>query len=134
MALANAKILATVSGFLIRLVIRSMEQLAKRKMLRRALGGLVLVLICGYAALLFSVNRAMRGSPEEFGRFMTKMPMAIFLIAPFETMWTHARAGRVSVGDNAPDFTLSTLDKSAHVSLASLRNDKPVVLVFGSYT
>jgi hypothetical protein len=111
-----------------------MEQLAKRKMLRRALGALVLVLVCGYAALLFSVNRAMHRSPEEFGRFMTKMPTAIFLIAPFETMWTRARAGQLSVGDSAPDFTLTTLDKSSHVNLASLRNDKPVVLVFGSYT
>lgn len=111
-----------------------MEQLAKRRMLRRTLGALVLVFICGYAALLFSVNRAMHRSPEDFGRFMTKMPTAIFLIAPFETMWTHARAGRVNVGDSAPEFTLTTLDKSAHISLASFRNDKPVVLVFGSYT
>ena len=64
----------------------------------------------------------------------TKMPRAIFLIAPFETMWTRARKGQVNVGDMAPDFILPTLDKSAHVSLASLRNHRPVVLVFGSYT
>ncbi|PYY12931.1 MAG: hypothetical protein DMG61_15120 [Acidobacteria bacterium] len=111
-----------------------MDHLAKRKMLRRLVGALLLVLVCGYAALLFSVNRAMHRSPEEFGRFMTKMPTAIFLIAPFETMWTHARAGHLNVGGTAPDFTLATLDKNAHVSLASVRNDKPVVLVFGSYT
>ena len=111
-----------------------MDQLAKRKMLRRVVGLVLLVLVCGYAALLFSVNRAMHRSPEEFGRFMTKMPTAIFLIAPFETMWTRARAGHLNIGDTAPEFTLATLDKSAHVSLASIRNDKPVVLVFGSYT
>ena len=111
-----------------------MDQLAKRKTLRRAMGALLLVLVCGYAALLFSVNRAMHRSPEEFGRFMMKMPTAVFLVAPFETMWTRARAGHLNVGDPAPDFTLATLDKTAHVSLASLRNDKPVVLVFGSYT
>ena len=86
------------------------------------------------AALLLAVNRAMHGSPEKFGRFMTKMPTAIFLIAPFETMWTHARKGLVNVGDMAPDFILPTLDRSAHVNLASLRNRRPVVLVFGSYT
>ena len=110
-----------------------MDQLAKRKV-RRLLGALLLVLVGGYAALLFSVNRAMHRSPEEFGRFMAKMPTAIFLVAPFETMWTHARAGHLNLGDPAPDFTLATLDKSAQVNLASLRHDKPVVLVFGSYT
>jgi len=110
-----------------------MYQLAKRKV-PRLVGGLLLVLIVGYAALLFSVNRAMHRSPEDFGRFMAKMPNAIFLVAPFETMWTHARAGYLNVGDPAPDFSLATLDKSARINLASLRNDKPVVLVFGSYT
>ena len=111
-----------------------MDQIAKRRLLGRLIGVGFVVLICGYAALLLSVNRAMHRSPEEFGRFMTKMPTAIFLIAPFETMWTRARKGQVNVGDMAPDFILPTLDKSAHVSLASLRNHRPVVLVFGSYT
>lgn len=111
-----------------------MDQSVKRKRLRQLIGASLLVIACGYAALLFSVNRAMHRSPEEFGRFMMKMPVAIFLVAPFETMWTHARAGHLNVGDAAPDLTLATLDKSAHVSLASFRNDKPVVLVFGSYT
>lgn len=111
-----------------------MDHLAKRKMVRRIIGTVLLLFVCGYAALLFSVNRAMHRSPEEFGRFMKKMPTAIFLIAPFETMWTRARAGHLAVGDTAPDFTLATLDKSAQVNLALLRNDKPVVLVFGSYT
>ena len=111
-----------------------MDQLAKRKMVRRVVGLVLLVLVIGYAALLFSVNRAMHRSPEEFGRFMTKMPTAIFLIAPFETMWTRARAGHLNVGDTAPDFALTTLDKTSQVNLASLRNNKPVVLVFGSYT
>jgi len=111
-----------------------MDQAAKRRVLRRLVGLGFVVLICGYAALLLAVNRAMHGSPEKFGRFMTKMPTAIFLIAPFETMWTHARKGLVNVGDMAPDFILPTLDRSAHVNLASLRNRRPVVLVFGSYT
>ena len=110
-----------------------MNQVAKPR-IRRVLGALLLILVVGYAALLFSVNRAMHQSPEEFGRFMKKMPSAIFLIAPFETMWTRARVGHLNVGDTAPDFTLAMLDKSAQVNLASLRNDKPVVLVFGSYT
>ena len=40
----------------------------------------------------------------------------------------------LKAGDAAPDFKLPTLDKSAQVELASFRGQKPVVLVFGSYT
>ena len=111
-----------------------MDKLAKRKLLRKVLFVVFLVLFCGYATLLFAVNHAMHKPPEQFGRFMSKMPVAIFLVAPFETMWTRARAGTLNIGDQAPDFTLSTLDKTSQVTLASIRNDKPIVLVFGSYT
>jgi peroxiredoxin len=62
------------------------------------------------------------------------MPSAIFLLLPFETVWMRARAGTLRAGDQAPDFKLPALDKSAEVELASLRGQKPVVLVFGSYT
>ena len=106
----------------------------KRTKLRRFLSALLLLVLCGYATLLLAVDRAMHRSPEQFGRFMSKMPMAVFLVTPFETMWTRARAGNLNVGDVAPDFTLSSLDKSSHLDLATLRKEKPVVLVFGSYT
>ena len=111
-----------------------MESFWKRKSVRRIGAILVLVVICGYVALLAAMNRAMHQPPEQFGRFMSKIPVAIFFIAPFETMWTRARAGNVAVGDMAPDFTLPTQDKTAHVTLSTIRNDKPVVLIFGSYT
>jgi hypothetical protein len=111
-----------------------MEPFWQRKGVRRLIVTAVLVLVCGYAALLFAVNRAMHEPPEQFGRFMSNMPVAIFLVAPFETMWTRARAGSLHIGDAAPDFTLPTLDKTAHVSLSSFQSGKPVVLVFGSYT
>jgi peroxiredoxin len=58
----------------------------------------------------------------------------VFLICPFETLWTHARAGTVAPGDPAPDFTLTKLDKSGNIHLAELNKGQPVVLVFGSYT
>jgi peroxiredoxin len=53
---------------------------------------------------------------------------------PMETMWCHARDGALRVGDPAPDFTLPTLDRKETVTLSSLRGERPVVLVFGSYT
>jgi hypothetical protein len=111
-----------------------MDKSAKRALLEKIFGIAILVLLCGYTALLFSMNRAMHEPPEQFGRFMSKLPPVIFLVAPFETMWTHARAGSLNVGDTAPEFTLSTLDKSSHLSLTAIRNDRPAVLVFGSYT
>ena len=38
------------------------------------------------------------------------------------------------VGDRAPDFTLADADGEKNVTLSKLIGDKPVVLVFGSYT
>ena len=111
-----------------------MDHPAKYKLLRRLFGILLLVIVFGYATLLFAVNRAMHQPPEQFGRFMSKMPVAVFLVSPFETLWTRARAGNLNVGDSAPDFTLPTFDKSAQVNLETIRKDRPVVLVFGSYT
>jgi peroxiredoxin len=49
-------------------------------------------------------------------------------------MWTQARAGTVHIGDAAPDFSLTKLDKSGTVHLAELNKAQPVVLIFGSYT
>ena len=44
------------------------------------------------------------------------------------------REGTLQAGDEAPDFTLKTLDGSAEVQLLSYRGECPVALVFGSYT
>src|SRR5438445_11166367 len=103
------------------------------RLLRRVATALLVLAMCGYATLLFALDRVMHQSPEQFGRFMSKMPIAVFLVALFETMWTRARAGHLNVGDRAPDFSLSTLDTTAHLDLASLRQDQPVVPAFGSY-
>ena len=78
---------------------------------------------------------AMRQPPEKFARVMSHMPgPAVFLTLPFETLWTHERAGGLQPGDAAPDFSLLKLDKSERVQLSSLTAKQPVVLVFGSYT
>jgi hypothetical protein len=73
--------------------------------------------------------------PQTFARVMARMPgPVVFLLFPFETLWTHARAGSLRVGDPAPDFSLLKLDKSERVQLSVLNQRQPVVLVFGSYT
>jgi hypothetical protein len=91
---------------------------------------LVWLLACG------ALYRIMRQPPETFARFMAKLPGPVpFLLFPFETLWTQARAGNLHVGDPAPDFSLMKLDKSATVQLSALTaQGQPVVLIFGSYT
>ena len=37
-------------------------------------------------------------------------------------------------GDQAPDFTLNMMDGDETVTLSSFHGDRPVALVFGSYT
>jgi hypothetical protein len=96
--------------------------------------GLVVVLVL-YAAFAGYIVWAMHQPPETFGRVMSRMPAAVvFLSLPFETLWTHARAGELRPGDTAPDFSLLKLDKSEPIQLSALTAKQPVVLVFGSYT
>jgi len=103
--------------------------------MRKFLVPSLLVLVVVYASFAGFVWRVMRQPPETFARVMSKMPgPVVFLLLPFETLWTHARAGNLHVGDGAPDFSLMKLDKSQTVQLSSLTARQPVVLVFGSYT
>ena len=96
--------------------------------------GLVVVVVL-YAAFASYIVWAMHQPPETFGRVMSRMPAAVvFLSLPFETLWTHARAGDLRPGDAAPDFNLLKLDKSDRIQLSALTAKQPVVLVFGSYT
>ncbi len=83
-----------------------------------------------------AIYAMMRKPPEAFAGFMAKVPGPVaFLAFPFETMWTHARAGQLHVGDPAPDFSLLKLDKSATMQLSTMTaQGRPVVLIFGSYT
>ena len=82
-----------------------------------------------------AIYAAMRQPPETFGRIMARMPgPVVFLAFPFETLWTHARAGNLRVGDPAPDFALAKVDKTGELQLAALNRQQPTVRVFGSYT
>ena len=102
---------------------------------RRILLSCLVVLIFAYAAFGVFMWHTMRQPPEGFAVVMAKMPApAVFLLFPFETLWTHARAGSLQIGNPAPDFSLLRVDKTGTVQLSALNKQQPVVLVFGSYT
>jgi hypothetical protein len=93
-------------------------------------GGLAVV----WLGFMGFVDWAMHQPPETFGHVMAHMPMPAYFLFPFETMWTEARHGTINPGDQAPDLPVQTLEARTPVQLASLWTEKPVVLVFGSYT
>jgi len=102
-----------------------------KPILVRVLIGALIVWLAFVGLIWWSMHQP----PEVFGRVMSRMPgPAVFLFAPFETLWTHARAGALHPGDSAPDFALMKLDKSERIQLSSLTAKQPVVLIFGSYT
>jgi|SRR5579862_5043798 len=72
--------------------------------------------------------------PILFSRVMRHVPDPVMMVFPFKQLWYIARWGSLKVGDPAPDFNLATADRQSSVSLASFQRQKPVVLVFGSYT
>jgi hypothetical protein len=102
--------------------------------LKKALTRIVVAAVLLYGLSLTAMFHAMNQPPDKFGSVMKQMPMPLFLVVPFETMWNKARGGHLAVGDSAPDFDLRTADKSSRIKLSSFRGQKPVVLVFGSYT
>src|ERR1700740_339446 len=95
---------------------------------KKLLLGLGAVLLVSYFAFGACIWHAMHQPPEAFGRVMSKMPgPVVFLLFPFETLWTHARAGTLNIGDSAPDFLLAKLDKTGWVQLSVLNRQQPVV-------
>lgn len=46
----------------------------------------------------------------------------------------HRRADRLAVGDPVPPLSLARLDGGPDVGLDDYRGDRPLVLVFGSFT
>ena len=102
---------------------------------RTVLIRLAMALVIVYVAFAGLVLWAMRQPPGKFATVMSKMPGPVpFLLFPFETAWTRARAGTLHIGDSAPDFSLMKLDHSGRVQLSEINKIQPVVLVFGSYT
>lgn len=87
-----------------------------------------------YALLTAGLYWTMRQPIERFTQIMARVPGVAFAVFPFVPLWNVARGGGLQPGQPAPDFTLQTTDKSRTVQLSSFRGQKPVVLVFGSYT
>lgn len=100
------------------------------RMLRRVAVALVFI----YAVLICGLMLAMRQPPETFGAIVAKLPPAVFMLVPFQSLWMRARTGTLRVGEMAPNFTLKTSDLASSVQLSKFREQRPVVLVFGSYT
>jgi hypothetical protein len=77
--------------------------------------------------------------PARFAAIMAKLPTSekpgvLFMVVPIGPLMMLARAGHLKPGDMAPDFRLPVLHSQETVQLASFRSQKPVALIFGSYT
>jgi hypothetical protein len=86
-----------------------------------------------YGAFVGVVYWKMTQPPLEFAKFWAGVPSFASRTVPFRPLWARARAGRLEVGDQAPDFELEFYDHSGKMKLSDLRG-RPVVLAFGSYT
>jgi hypothetical protein len=87
-----------------------------------------------WSAAAAALYAAMRQPPETFGRIMSHVPPVAMIALPFKPLWMSARGGDLQVGDPAPDFGLPALHGDRAVTLSNEYRQKPVVLVFGSYT
>jgi hypothetical protein len=106
----------------------------KKKRWARRFGRFLLGALAVYVVFLAGMFAVMCQPPQRFGQIMAYVPMPAMMLLPFEPMWNIARGGTARVGDMAPEFVLPTVDRKTQVSLASFRGQRPVVLVFGSYT
>ena len=94
-----------------------------------------LIVTASYVVLLGILIASMLQTPARFARLMRYAPMPLVWGAlPGERVWLWARQGSLVEGAIAPDFSLSTPDHTARVTLSAFRGHRPVVLVFGSYT
>ena len=92
------------------------------------------VLLTLYGGLCGYYYRGLCQEPEEIAQLLDRTPMPVFMVLPFMSMWNAARAGTLESGTTAPDFTLERHAGNGTVTLSDHRGEKPVVLVFGSYT
>jgi hypothetical protein len=91
-------------------------------------------LVALYAVVTAALFAMMWQQPDKFASTMKYVPWPAFMVLPFKPLWNVARKGHLAVGDMAPDFSLESPDRKSTFQLSSMRGQKPVVLVFGSYT
>ena len=65
---------------------------ARRRWLKTTAISLCIVFIA-WLGLVDYIWRAMHRTPEEFGHVMMHLPWEVFLVVPFETMWTRHQKG-----------------------------------------
>jgi hypothetical protein len=107
----------------------------KERRVKKWLFHCVLALAVLYISMTGLVAYAVTRPPEQFGQIMKHLPMPlVFRVLPGRPLYLWAREGRLAEGDSAPDFALPAHDGSGTVTLSSFRGQRPVVLVFGSYT
>ena len=99
----------------------------------------VAVIVLALCVVLYGATTAglfliMRQPPDRFGAFMKHVPDAAMNVLPFRPLWMSARSGHLQPGDRAPDFDLPTVDHVRRVRISQEYRDRPVVLIFGSYT
>ena len=104
-----------------------------RRILRVA-SALIVCCVLLWGLTTAALYAAMRQPPETFGRIMSHVPSVAMAVLPFKPLWMSARGGHLQVGDPAPDFALPVLRGDRTVTLSNEYRQKPVVLVFGSYT
>jgi hypothetical protein len=98
----------------------------KHKSMKRKLAGLLGALALLWVLACGAIYATMWQPPETFARVMARVPGPVaFLVFPFETLWTHARAGALQVGSLAPDFSLTKLDKSSQLQLVEAAGVEP---------
>ena len=97
---------------------------------------IIVVVVVLYAVVCVGLLAAMYQPPSRFGKIMAKIENpAVFMLFPFKRLWFIARGGDLKPGDPAPDFILpKQAVRNQSVRLSSFQGDRPVVLVFGSYT
>src|SRR5437763_10731080 len=87
-----------------------LEKLKRPRPWLRITARVLVVVFLLWVGFIGFMWRAMYRSPEGFAGVMSHLPWGVFLVMPFVTLWTPARAGTVHVGDPAPDFSLTKLD------------------------
>ena len=92
------------------------------------------VIVALYAVITAALFAIMLRPPDKFAGTMKYVPWPAFVVLPFKPLWNVARNGHLAIGDMAPDFSLESPDHKSTFQLSSMRGQKPVVLVFGSYT